>query len=38
MFLQGTFNPLYTVFSFVAAVVIGAAAGQIGARSKAARS
>jgi hypothetical protein len=34
MFLQGTFNPLYTVFSFVAAVVVGAAAGFIAARSR----
>jgi hypothetical protein len=38
MFLQGTFNPLYTVYSFVAAAVVGAAAGRIGARSKAAKS
>jgi hypothetical protein len=34
MFLQGTFNPLYTVFSFVAAAVVGAAAGFIAGRSK----
>lgn len=34
MFLQGTFNPLYTVFSFVAAAVVGAAAGFIAARSR----
>ena len=38
MFLQGTFNPLYTVYSFVAAAIVGAAAGVIGARSKATRS
>jgi hypothetical protein len=38
MFLQGTFNPLYTVFSFAAAVVVGGAAGHIAARSAAARS
>jgi hypothetical protein len=34
MFLQGTFNPLYAAFSFVAAAVVGAAAGYIAARSK----
>ncbi|MCD2193759.1 hypothetical protein LQ327_10255 [Actinomycetospora endophytica] len=34
MFLQGTFNPLYTVFSFAAAAVVGAAAGHIAGRSK----
>lgn len=35
MFLQGTFDPLYCVYSFVAAAVVGAAAGRIAARSKA---
>jgi hypothetical protein len=33
MFLQGTFNPLYCVYSFVAAAVVGALAGRIAARS-----
>ncbi len=35
MFLQGTFNPLYCVYSFVAAAVVGAVAGRIAARSRA---
>ncbi|HEY2194599.1 MAG TPA: hypothetical protein VGH76_20190, partial [Actinomycetospora sp.] len=34
MFLQGTFNPLYCVYSFVAAAVVGGLAGRIAARSK----
>ncbi len=34
MFLQGTFDPLYTVFSFVAAAVVGGAAGRIAGRSR----
>ncbi len=34
MFLQGTFNPLYCVYSFVAAAVVGALAGRIAARSR----
>ncbi|NMO92280.1 hypothetical protein [Actinomycetospora sp. TBRC 11914] len=37
MFLQGTFNPLYCVYSFVAAAVVGALAGRIAARSQAPR-
>lgn len=35
MFVQGTFNPLYTIFSLAAAAVVGGAAGAIAARSKA---
>jgi hypothetical protein len=34
MFLQGTFDPLYTVFSFVAAAVVGGAAGRIAGRAR----
>lgn len=34
MFLQGTFNPLYCVYSFVAAAVVGALAGRIAARTR----
>jgi hypothetical protein len=33
MFLQGTFNPLYCVYSFVVAAVVGALAGRIAGRS-----
>lgn len=31
-FLQGTFDPLFALYTFVAALVIGAVAGQLGAR------
>jgi hypothetical protein len=34
MFLQGTFDPLYCVYTFVAAVVVGGAAGILAARWK----
>ena len=31
-FIQGTFDPLYAVYTLIAALVIGAAAGQVGVR------
>ena len=31
-FLQGTFEPLYAAYTVVAALVVGALAGQLGAR------